>query len=54
LTENNDGRIRSTNTASLALHARHGFEIVGGEREIARVRGQWVDVVLMQLVLSDT
>lgn len=46
-------RIRSTNAASLALHARFGFEIAGVERETARVRGRRVDVVLMQLLFPD-
>ena len=44
-------RIRSTNAASLALHARFGFEVAGVEREIARIAGRWVDVVVMQVVL---
>ena len=46
-------RIRSTNAGSLALHRRMGFDVVGVEREIARVRGRWVDVVIMQLVFPD-
>ena len=44
-------RIRSTNTASLTLHARFGFAIAGVEREVARVAGRRVDVVVMQLLL---
>lgn len=43
-------RILSTNAASLALHARFGFETAGVEREIARVQGRRVDVVVMQLL----
>lgn len=41
------------NTASLALHERHGFRVVGTRRRIGRMAfgpmaGQWRDVVLME------
>jgi L-amino acid N-acyltransferase YncA len=38
----------SGNTASVALHARLGFEPVGVLREVGFKHGQWVDTVLMQ------
>jgi len=36
------------NTASLALHARAGFRVVGTRERIARHHGRWRDVVLLE------
>ncbi|MFE7591600.1 GNAT family N-acetyltransferase [Kitasatospora sp. NPDC057512] len=36
------------NTASLALHARFGFRIVGTRERIGRRDGRWRDVVLLE------
>ena len=36
------------NDASVALHERCGFRIVGARERIAKKRGQWRDVVLME------
>jgi phosphinothricin acetyltransferase len=37
------------NTASLALHARHGFRVLGRQERIGRtVAGVWRDVVLLE------
>ncbi|WP_238011936.1 GNAT family N-acetyltransferase [Dactylosporangium sp. AC04546] len=36
------------NTASLALHARVGFRVVGTRDRIARRDGEWRDVVLLE------
>lgn len=44
-------KIVGSHEASIALHAKHGFEIVGREREIGRKFGQWLDVVLMERLL---
>jgi L-amino acid N-acyltransferase len=41
-------RITAKNAASLRLHARHGFEQVGLERESAFKLGRWHDVAIMQ------
>ena len=41
-------RIAGNNPSSVALHAKHGFEIVGVEKEVGRTFGQWLDVTLMQ------
>ena len=46
-------RIEATGTASRALHARCGFELVGVEREIGRKFGRWLDVALMQCLLHE-
>jgi phosphinothricin acetyltransferase len=44
-------RIVGPQQASVALHERHGFELVGIEREVARKFGRWHDVALMQRLL---
>ena len=44
-------RVTSGNDASIRLHARHGFGIVGVEREVAFKLGRWHDVTVMQLPL---
>ncbi|EFL18788.1 GNAT family N-acetyltransferase [Streptomyces sp. C] len=36
------------NTASLALHARAGFRVIGTRERIGRHRGVWRDVVLLE------
>ncbi len=45
-------RIVGGHDASIALHRSLGFEIVGVEREVGRKFGRWLDVVLMQRMLS--
>nr|MBA2437898.1 GNAT family N-acetyltransferase [Acidimicrobiia bacterium] len=37
--------------ASIALHRRHGFTLVGVEREVGRKFGRWLDVAVMQRLL---
>ena len=44
-------RIVGNHEASIALHARCGFETIGTEREVGRKFGRWLDVVLMQRLL---
>ena len=44
-------RIVGGHDASIALHAKCGFEQVGCEREVGRKFGRWLDVVLMQRML---
>lgn len=46
-------RITATNAASLALHARHGFERIGVERETAFKHGRWLDIVVMETLLRE-
>ena len=38
--------------ASIALHTRCGFQLVGIEREVGRKFSRWHDVVLMQALLK--
>jgi phosphinothricin acetyltransferase len=45
-------RIVGGHDASIGLHAAHGFELVGVEREVGRKLGKWLDVVVMQKMLS--
>lgn len=45
-------RIVGTHEASISLHRGCGFELVGIEREVGRKFGQWLDVALMQRLLS--
>ena len=44
-------RIEAGGTASRALHAACGFELVGIERQVGRKFGRWLDVAVMQLLL---
>jgi len=44
-------RIEASGTASRALHASCGFELVGVEREVGRKFNRWLDVAIMQLML---
>lgn len=46
------GRIVGGHEASIALHRRCGFELVGVEREVGRKFGRWLDVVVMQHLLG--
>ncbi len=43
-------KIVANNDRSLAFHYRYGYELVGTQREIGRVDGQWVDVVILQRI----
>jgi len=44
-------RVVGGHDASISLHRRCGFEIVGTEREVGRKLGRWLDVVVMQRML---
>jgi phosphinothricin acetyltransferase len=44
-------RIVGPQEASVKLHRRHGFDLIGVERQVARKFGQWHDVALMQRLL---
>ncbi len=45
-------RIVGGHEPSISLHRACGFELVGVEREVGRKLGRWLDVVLMQRLLS--
>jgi phosphinothricin acetyltransferase len=44
-------RIVGGHEASIALHRRAGFDVVGTEREVGRKFGRWLDVVVMEKLL---
>lgn len=44
-------RIADAQPASTGLHQKHGFELVGVEREVGRKLGRWRDVAILQLLL---
>jgi phosphinothricin acetyltransferase len=45
-------RIVGDHDASIALHQKCGFEIIGREKEVGRKFGQWLDVVIMERLLT--
>jgi phosphinothricin acetyltransferase len=45
-------RIEAGREASIALHRSCGFRLVGIEREVGRKFNRWLDVALMQRLLS--
>jgi L-amino acid N-acyltransferase YncA len=47
------GRVVGGHEASIRLHQRLGFERVGVEREVGRKFGRWLDVVVMERLLSE-
>jgi len=44
-------RVVGGHAASIGLHRRAGFDVVGHEREVGRKFGQWLDVIVMQRLL---
>ena len=46
------GGIEARNTASIALHRRHGFEETGRLPEVGRKFGHWLTLVFMQRTLT--
>jgi L-amino acid N-acyltransferase YncA len=45
-------RVVGTHEASISLHRACGFDLVGVEREVGRKFGKWLDVALMQRLLT--
>lgn len=45
--------IESSNTISIALHEKFGFETVGRLPEVGYKFDRWMDLTLMQLIVSD-
>ncbi len=45
-------RIVGGHEASITLHEQCGFETIGVEKEVGRKFNQWLDVVVMQRLLS--
>lgn len=45
-------RIVGGHEASIGLHQRCGFEVIGHEREVGRKFGKWLDVIVMECLLD--
>ena len=45
-------RIESTSTASRDLHSECGYKLVGVEQQVARKFGKWLDITVMQKILT--
>jgi phosphinothricin acetyltransferase len=45
-------RIVGGHAASIGLHEACGFELIGTEKEVGRKFGQWLDVVIMEKLLT--
>ncbi|WP_297625094.1 GNAT family N-acetyltransferase [Nocardia sp.] len=45
--------IESSNTISVTLHEKFGFQVVGQLPEVGHKFGRWMDLTLMQLTLPD-
>lgn len=46
-------KIWAGNRGSLRFHERFGFELVGIQKEVGYLAGEWKDVAIMQLILND-
>ena len=46
-------KILSVNPGSIIYNERLGYEIVGRQKQIGYLNGQWHDVIIMQLILDD-
>jgi phosphinothricin acetyltransferase len=46
-------KIWASNEGSLRFHQRFGFELVGVQKEIGFLAGEWRDVAILQLILSE-
>lgn len=46
-------RIWARNHGSIRFHERFGFQMVGVQKEVGYLDGEWKDVAVMQCVLSD-
>lgn len=46
-------KVLSVNTASIEYNKRLGYEIVGTQKEIGKINGKWIDVVIMQYLFKE-
>ena len=46
-------RIAANNPRSVTFHQRHGYELVGIQKEIGLLGGEWIDVAIMQKVFDN-
>jgi len=43
-------KIIADNERSMTFHRRHGYELVGVQKEIGRINDRWVDVAILQKI----
>jgi phosphinothricin acetyltransferase len=46
-------KVMAANEASVRFHQRHGYEVVGRQRDVGYLDGAWQDVVILQRVFDD-
>lgn len=46
-------KIWASNSGSIRFHQKFGFELVGIQREVGHLKGRWLDVAILQLILSE-
>ena len=46
-------KIWASNSGSLRFHEKFGFELVGVQKQVGHLAGQWKDVAILQLLLHD-
>jgi phosphinothricin acetyltransferase len=46
-------RVIAGNQRSLQFHFRCGYKMVGIQKEIGRLNGEWLDVAILQKILTD-
>lgn len=46
-----NAKILAKNKASIAYNLKLGYDIVGVQKEIGMIQGEWVDVVIMQYII---
>jgi phosphinothricin acetyltransferase len=46
-------RIIASNERSMAFHRRHGYELVGIQKEIGHMDQKWTDVAMMQKIFQE-
>jgi phosphinothricin acetyltransferase len=47
-------KITADNRRSIAFHGRHGYELVGFQKEVGHMEGEWKDVAILQKLLERT
>ena len=47
-------KIIANNQRSMAFHYRHGYELVGIQKEIGHMQGNWQDVAILQKLLPES
>ncbi len=45
-------KITADNRRSMAFHDRHGYELVGIQKEVGHMEGEWKDVAILQKLLK--